>query len=117
MSRRFNPNGFVNEARALLTAAPESLDLGYSLPLRTRALSAGHTHEALLFLLSAPVQEEIDAIAVHIEGSSLDVERKHRLGKMCERTTVLGWQLQVGTASSGSGEGARSWPVRRRQVV
>ena len=41
MSRLFNPNGFVDEAQALLTAAPESLDLGYSLPLRTRAVSAG----------------------------------------------------------------------------
>eukprot|EP00974_Lingulodinium_polyedra_P095763 9282226-Lingulodinium_polyedra.AAC.1 len=72
MSRRFNPNGFVNEARAFLTAEPETLDRGYSLPLRTLAMSARDVRQALLFLLYAPVQEEIDAIAAHVEGSSLD---------------------------------------------
>ena len=38
MSRRFNPNGFWDVAQAFLIAAPGSLDVAYSLPLRTRAV-------------------------------------------------------------------------------
>ena len=117
MSWRFSPHGIADEARALLTAAPEALDRGYSLPLRTQAINAGGAHEALLPHMHAPAQEYIDALAVHIEGISLAVERKHRLDNMRERSTVLGWQLQVGTASPCSGARTRHWPARCRQAV
>ena len=92
MSRRFNPTGHEVEARSFLSADDEHLDYGYSLRLRDKALSAGggDTDQALLFLLDPCVQAEIDAIALHVEGSSLDVERKHRLDKMCERSKVVG---------------------------
>ncbi len=91
LSKRFNPRGCVAEALGLLAAAPGMLDRGFSLRLRERALQAGPSDaQQLDFLLSTAVQAEIDAIALHVEGSSLDVERKHQQDKMCESHKVLG---------------------------
>ena len=70
----------------------------------------GSTQAAIQYLHADTVQELINAIALHVEGSSLDVERKHRLDKTNEKTKCVEWQRQAETASFGSGEGTPSSP-------
>ena len=48
----------------------------------------GSIQAAIQYLHADTVQELINAIALHVEGSSLDVERKHRLDKTNEKKSV-----------------------------
>ena len=73
----------------LLYCDVQVLDSGYALLLRQEAWDAGESlTEALQYLVSSQVQEEIDTIAVSIETSTMDVERKHNLDKRSEKCTV-----------------------------
>ena len=71
----------------------KALDSGYCEPLRREAWgAAGRSSSsqtgAILHLLSQPVQEEPSTIAVAIETSTLDVERKHNLDRRREAPRV-----------------------------
>jgi hypothetical protein len=89
LSRKFNRDGCYAESMNLLTCDEVSLDLGYSLPLRREAWSAGdNVTTALAHIFSDTVQEEINTIAVCVDASTLDVERKHNLDRRVEARTV-----------------------------
>ena len=71
----------------------KALDSGYCGPLRQEAWSAagrssGSLTDAVLHLVSQLVQEELATIAMAIETSTLDVERKHNLDRSSEARTV-----------------------------
>ena len=89
LSKRFNLDGYYDEIIDLLHCDVLLLDSGYALLLRQEAWDAGPSlTDALRFLVSSQVQEEIDTIAVSIETSTMDVERKHNLDKRSEKCTV-----------------------------
>ena len=87
------------------------LDLGCSLLLlRQKAWGVGGVvTTAVGHLSSEKVQQEIDTIAVAIEASTMDVERKHNLDKRVQHSTVN----SVAKASRDSF--VRSWRTRSRQ--
>jgi len=89
LSRKFNPEGCSKAAANLLTCDLETLDLGYSLHLRREVWAAGESlTTALGHILSGKVQDDIDTIAVCVDASTLDVERKHNLYRIVESRTV-----------------------------
>ena len=89
LSKHFNPDGCYYEALHILQCDVSELDRGFSLPLRQEAWDSGPTiTQALEHLMSQKVQDEIDSIAMAIETSTLDVERKHNLDKRVERRVV-----------------------------
>ena len=93
MSRKYNPDTYYQEVVRFLHVDAKALDSGYCQPLRREALgaagrSSGSQTEAILHLLSQPVQEELSTIAMAIESSTLDVERKHNLDRRSEAPRV-----------------------------
>ena len=93
MSRKYNPGTYYQEVMRFLHVDAKALDSGYCQPLRREALgaagrSSGSQTEAILHLLSQPVQEELSTIAMAIESSTLDVERKHNLDRRSEAPRV-----------------------------
>ena len=77
---------------AFLHAPETDLDQGYSSGLRRRALAQGSLADAITYLDSASVQQELKGLFMGACGHSLDVERKHHLdksgGETCKMTTV-----------------------------
>ena len=63
---------------------------GYSKPLKREALAraADSQTDAILYLLSPEVQEEIDTLITCVETSTLDVERKHVYDRRIEKHEV-----------------------------
>ena len=82
LSRKFNPEGFYDETVNLLTCDKDTLDIGYSRLLRREAWGAGpNLTTAMQHILADKVQEEINTIAVCVDASTLDVERKNNLDR------------------------------------
>ena len=107
LSQRFNPQEFHNHVLHFLHCDEAELDFGYSLPLRQQAWAAGGVlTTAIGHMTSENVQKEIDTIAVAIETSTMDVERKHNLDKRVQHSTVN----SVAKASRDSI--LRSWRLR-----
>ena len=95
---------------------PRALDSGYCEPLRREAWgaagrSSGSQTGAILYLLSQPVQEELSTIAMAIEASTLDVERKHNLDRRSEAAPVS----SVSKASRGAC--VRQWRTESRSAA
>lgn len=100
LSRTYNPDTHFQDMLRLLCVGPKELDSGYSELLRREAWeagggssgsagrSSGSQSEAIMHLLSPPVQEELATIAMAIETSTLDVERKRNLDRRCEAHRV-----------------------------
>ena len=93
MSRKYNPDAYYQEVLRFLHVDPKALDSGYCEPLRREAWggagrSSGSQTGAMLHLLSPPVQEELSTIAMAIETSTLDVERKRNLDRRSEAPRV-----------------------------
>ncbi len=93
MSRTYNSATYYQEVLRFLHVDPKALDSGYCEPLRREAWSAagrssGSQTEAIMHLLSQPVQEELATIAMAIETSTLDVERKRNLDRRSEACRV-----------------------------
>ena len=93
MSRAYNPATYYQEIMRFLHIDAKALDSGYCGPLRQEAWSAagrssGSLTDAVLHLVSQLVQEELATIAMAIETSTLDVERKHNLDRRSEARTV-----------------------------
>ena len=93
MSRTYNPDAYYQEVLRFLHVGVKALDSGYSEPLRREAWgvaaqAGGSQTEAILHLLSPSVQEELSTIAMAIETSTLDVERKHNLDRRSEAPRV-----------------------------
>ena len=110
LSQRFNPHAFHQHVLDFLYCDEAELDFGYSLPLRQQAWAAGGIlTTAIGHLLSENVQREIETIAVAIETSTMDVERKHNLDKRVQHSTVN----SVAKASRDSI--LRSWRLRSTQ--
>ena len=64
------------------------LDCGHSRLLRQEAWNSGSSlTSAFEYLTSTQIHTELDTIAVSIETSTLDVERKHNLEKRSEHRT------------------------------
>ncbi len=89
MCERFNPEGFVREIEVFLMTDDSKLDAGYGLPLKREAWARGQLRDALHFMLSAQVQEELEQVFSHAQGISLDVERRHQAVKRSEKTKVI----------------------------
>ena len=90
MSRRYNPSGHHDEIMHCLHCPDDEVDTGYSKPLKREALAraADSQTDAILYLLSKEVQEEIDTLVTCVETSTLDVERKHAYDRRIEKHEV-----------------------------
>ena len=94
MSRTCNPATYYQEVLLFVGRIDaKALDSGYCEPLRREAWdaagrSSGSQTDAIAHLLSQPVQEELATIAMAIETSTLDVERKHNLDRRSEDRRV-----------------------------
>ncbi len=86
---KFNPTTHTNEAVSFLHSSASERDAGYSSLLFEEAWSAGgDLGGAVQHLLSAGVQEELCTMITAIEGTTLEVERKHCLDRRGERRRV-----------------------------
>ena len=93
MSRTYNPATYYQEVLRFLYVDPKALDSGKCEPLRREAWgaagrSSGSHTEAILHLISQPLQEELATIAMAIETSTLDDERNHKLDRRSEACCV-----------------------------
>ena len=93
MSHKCNPATYYQEVLRFLHVDAMALDSGHCEPLRRDAWAAARGSnalqtEAILHLLSQPVQEELATFAMAIETSTLDVERKHNLDRHSEARHV-----------------------------
>ena len=93
MLRTRNPATYHQEVLRFLRIDAKALDSGYCEPLRWEAWdaavrSSGLQTDDIVHLLSQPVQEELATIAMSIETSSSDVERKHNLDRRSEYRRV-----------------------------
>ena len=59
LCKEFNPAGYVNECYAFLHADVDSLDVGFSMPLRSMALATGGENQQIKWLASPAVQDMI----------------------------------------------------------
>lgn len=73
----FNPTGYVDAAETFLDTAECDLDTGYSYFLKRDAVRSGSWADALAFLLTRDVQDELRQLFAHTEATSLPVERKN----------------------------------------
>ena len=104
--------GFYNELINFLTCNEAELDVGYSLPLRRKAWATGAAITiAISHLTSERVQEEISTIAVAIESSTMDVERKNNLDKRLQHRTVNS------VAKASRDAFVRTWRLRSTQTA
>eukprot|EP00959_Pyramimonas_sp_CCMP1952_P140079 2931248-Pyramimonas_sp.AAC.1 len=77
MVEAFNGDGARREAQAFIGLAASTLDTGYSKPLQTEAKRGRSDAEAVSWLLSRSVQQELFDFFHSAEGNSLDAERAH----------------------------------------
>ena len=98
LCKRFNPNEFLTSCEKFLQHPDHLLDVGYSLQLRKRAQHMGGMGSQISFLVSPPVQQELESIFDHGAATSLDVERKHNVDKRNEGHKLM----SVATASRNS---------------
>lgn len=88
MSRQFNPDNYVHCIEQFLHTDLNLLDAGYGVPLRNQAWQCGGLAEAMAFLMSDHIQDELVAVFCHGHGTSLEVERKHQAVKRSEKAKV-----------------------------
>ena len=108
LCQKWNPSGFVLAVEEFLVELDRVLDLGYGLPLKIEALENRSHADALVFMLSEDVQDEIAGIFEHGDATSLDAERKHWQDRHESQGKVVG----VGRASRDSV--IRRYRVHRR---
>ena len=84
----YNPTGYIAAAEEFLYVGREDLDLGYSLPLQQAAWDGRTFAEALNYLISHPVQDELQGIFVYASASSLDAERRIHQARRTETNKV-----------------------------
>eukprot|EP00959_Pyramimonas_sp_CCMP1952_P384434 8056994-Pyramimonas_sp.AAC.1 len=89
ISAEYNPNGWPQACGDFLEAPAEELDIGYSSWLQKEAKSRGSEADAVTFLMSAAVQEEVATIARAMLMTSLGVERKHAADKRNEASRLI----------------------------
>ena len=126
MARKYNPDGYYQEVLRFLHTDERLLDTGYSLPLRREAWvggrssgsatsssssSSGAQADAIQHLLSPHVQEELATIAMAIETSTLDVERKHNYDRRSEAPRV------TSVAKASRDAFLRHWRTEARKAV
>ena len=116
MSHKCNPATYYQEVLRFLHVDAMALDSGHCEPLRRDAWAAARGSnalqtEAILHLLSQPVQEELATFAMAIETSTLDVERKHNLDGHSEAR-------HVASVAKASRDGfVRHWRMQSRAAV
>ena len=89
MCEQFNPDGFVREIEVFLMTDDAKLDPGYGLPLKREAWQRGELRHALQYMLSSQIQQELERVFSHAQGTSLDVERRHQAVKRSEKSKVI----------------------------
>jgi hypothetical protein len=85
LCKTFNPDTYQDGCHAFLLCDHRDLDEGYALPLFRDAWRGRSEVEALEYLLSDPIQEELTDLLWASDASTLDVERKHFRDKRSER--------------------------------
>jgi hypothetical protein len=88
LCKEYNPDGYLIAIDDFLHLPAESLDVGYSFQLQREAWDKGDLAQATAHLLRDGVQKEVQNLILHGEGTSLDVERKHKLAKGAESVKV-----------------------------
>ena len=126
MAQKYNPDGYYQEVLRFLYTDERLLDTGYSLPLRREAWVGGRSSgsaassssspsgaqaDAIQHLLSPHVQEELATIAMAIETSTLDVERKHNYDRRSEAPRV------TSVAKASRDAFVRHWRTEARKAV
>ena len=81
----FNPHGYIIAIETFLDLPAQELDVGYSLPLQTEAVNKGDPAQAIAFLLSDPIQDEVADVVRRGAATSLAVERKNQVDKNVSR--------------------------------
>ena len=88
LCRAFNPTTYQEACEEFLSARPEDLDAGYTLPLFQDAWRNGPSEADMMrFLTSDDVQQELEDFLWASDATTLDVERKQFADKKSER----GW--------------------------
>lgn len=91
LTKQFNASGFAAEMVTFLNLPDRFLDTGYSYLLQQEAWAAGGCEaDAVAFLMSSRVQEELVGILRATPSNGLEVERKHNCDKRSETTKVTG---------------------------
>ena len=90
MCRVYNPVGFAASIEEFVESPAHDLDVGYSLPLQQVALKKGSVAAAISYVMTDPVQAEMQGVLEKGLSNSLDVERKNNHDKQSETTKVTG---------------------------
>ena len=86
----FNPLGWLTSIQEFLAMECSSLDVWFSFQLQQQAMSAGSLVDAVEFLMSEGVQDEVLGMLTQAVANSLDVERKHNQDKASESVKTKG---------------------------
>ena len=98
LCKEFNPAGYVNECYAFLHADVDSLDVGFSMPLRSMALATGGENQQIKWLASPAVQDMLVSTCKRMFMNSLQAERlaaeaKHWVGRKITRVGTISREL------------------------
>ena len=85
-----NPLGWLTSIQEFLAMEGSSLDVWFSFQLQQQAMSAGSLVDAVEFLMSEGVQDEVLGMLTQAVANSLDVERKHNQDKASESVKTKG---------------------------
>jgi hypothetical protein len=112
LSEKYNSAGHahITEIEKFLSLDEKNLDVGFSLILQQEALRSETHADQITYLLSPPVQQDINHFFECGEASSLDVERKHAQDKRHET-------LKVSSASTVSRNSILQLYRRRRTAT
>ena len=90
LTKEFNPAGYAACILEFLDTDDQLLDVGYSLQLKREALATGSLADAVSFLMTSEIQEELSGICWKSACNSLDAERKIGQEKKSETMQASG---------------------------
>ncbi len=70
LCEKWNPGGYISSIEDFLAAPDEELDVGFSLQLKTDAWRQGSMADAMCFLTSSAIQEELCGVLRHRQSLS-----------------------------------------------
>ena len=85
-----NPLGWLTSIQEFLAMEGSSLDVWCSFQLQQQAMSAGSLVDAVEFLMSEGVQDEVLGMLTQAVANNLDVEREHNQDKASESVKTKG---------------------------
>ena len=88
LCKTLNTGGWADACLQFLSVPAEQLDVGYSRALQREALLCGSEADAVSYLMSSAVQDELAGIFQFGQSTSLDAERKFAQDKKNEKARL-----------------------------